>query len=111
MERTFEIRVDSNGINCRCQMKRVSKFDKMILLKAFMNSLEMDQDDVIEAMLINSLSEAIESGLRGKLFGDDGGDSDGDEDSDDDGEKITQTEIDIGAIEKLLGKKFEDDKD
>ena len=85
------------GMTVECRLKHVGKFDKMMLLHSFMKALEMDQDAVIEAMLFNDIAEGVMKAISGKLGGDD--------DKEDENPEIMQAQFDLDAIEKLYGKK------
>lgn len=115
MEGFIKITV-GDGMSVECQLYYVNKFDKMMLLHAFMNAIKMDQNAVIEAMIVNDLAEKkVENGLMEKLSGcNDSEEKDGEEDDPNWGvgwgckasePQITQAKFDIDAIEKLYGKK------
>lgn len=89
MEGFLKITVDE-GLTVECRLKHVGKFDKMLLLKCFMQALEMDPDEVMDAMLLIGIVDKVSAG---KL------------DDDDSEPQITQAKFDIDAIEKLYGKK------
>lgn len=116
MEGFIKITVDE-GMTVECRLKHVGKFDKMLLLKGFTQALKMDQDEIIEAMIVTSVADKISKGLAEKLDNDD---SDSDEADPNWGvgwgckasePKITQAEFDLGAIEKLYGKKKDQQED
>ena len=114
MERFLKITA-GECMTVECRLKHVGKFDKMLLLHAFMQAIEMDQNAVIEAMIVNDLAEKVKNGLMEKLSGcDDSEEEDSEEDDPNWGvgwgckasePQITQAKFDIDAIEKLYGKK------
>lgn len=91
------------GLTVECRLKHVGKFDKMMLLHSFMEALEMDQNAVIEAIIVNDLAEKVRNGLMEKLSGCD--------DDDEEESPITLAQFDLDAIEKLYGKKKDQQED
>ena len=104
MEGFLKITADE-GMTVECRLKHVGKFDKMFLLKGFTQALEMDPDEVMDAMLLIGIVDKVREGLSGKLDDDDFQEEESSE------PQITQAKFDIGAIEKLYGKKKDQQED